>query len=236
MNFPTLRASVAGGSLFRIGFGAFPFLLPLMMQEGFGYTPLQSGLMTFASASGAFGMRTVSRFILRRFGFRTVLVWNGLVSSFLIAVCALFTPATPVVLMVLVIFLGGLFRSLEFTSINSIAFSDLEPRQMSQATSFTQMAQRLSMSLGVAVSAFVLHAFSPGNGVLRLASFHAAWLVVAALSAVSVLVFMRLDPEAGSSFPANSPKPLARSRRPRRFPSRLAELPAAADFASARTR
>ena len=130
----TFRVSVTGGSMFRLGVGAVPFLLPLLMQEGFGYTPFQSGAITFVSAAGSFGMRTMTRRILQRFGFRSVLIWNAFIASAFISLCAIFTPDTPRAVMMAIIFMGGVFRSLEFTSLSAIAFADVEAPQMSHAT------------------------------------------------------------------------------------------------------
>ena len=95
LRIPTFRASVTGGSMFRLGLGAVPFLLPLLFQEVFGYTPFQSGMITFVAAVGALGMRTVSTRILKRFGFRSVLCWNALIAGASIAACALLNPACP---------------------------------------------------------------------------------------------------------------------------------------------
>ena len=96
---PTFRSGLLGGMLFRVGVGAIPFLLPLMLQIGFGLTPLQSGLLTFASAAGAMFMKTLAARILRAYGFRSVLVWNGLIASAFLAGQGLFTAATPIWLM-----------------------------------------------------------------------------------------------------------------------------------------
>ena len=123
---PTFRASVLGGFIFRLGIGALPFLLPLMLQVGFGMTPFQSGLITFASALGAMSMKVVAQTALRRFGFRSILVFNGLLSAVFLAACAAFTQATPAMLMLAVLLIGGFFRSLQFTSINTIAYAEVE--------------------------------------------------------------------------------------------------------------
>ena len=194
----TFRSSVTGGSVFRIGVGAVPFLLPLLMQEGFGYTPFQSGLITFVSAAGSFGMRTVARRVLMTFGFRPVLIWNTLTSCAFIIACAWFRPDTPRLVMMFVIFFGGVFRSLQFTSINAIAFDEVDAPLMSHATSFSQMAQRLSMSLGVAISAFILHHVSGGPNV-TLTAFSYAFVIVGIVSATSMFSFWRLDRNAGAA-------------------------------------
>ena len=181
LKLPTFRISVTGGTLFRFGVGATPFLLPLMMQQGFGYTPLQSGAITFVSAAGSFGMRSMAKTILRKWGFRQVLIWNTLIASAFLSLCATFDTDTPKVLMMTVIFFGGVFRSLQFTALGTLGFADIDGPLMSQATSFQQMAQRLSLSLGIAISASVLNWTSHGAAQLPLHSFSAAFLVIGAL-------------------------------------------------------
>src|SRR6266436_6637667 len=115
----TFRAGVAGGFIFRVGAGALPFLLPLLMQLGFGMTPFQSGLVTLSTAVGAMMMKSAVPPILRRAGFRNVLTWNALVAAVMLAACAAFTHATPVPVMIAVLLAGGFFRSLQFTSVMS---------------------------------------------------------------------------------------------------------------------
>ena len=137
---PTFFASVTGGFIFRLGLGALPFLLPLMLQVGFGMTPFQSGMVTFATALGAMGMKWATATILRRFGFRTILVINAVASSAFLAVCATFTQTTPVAVMVALLLVGGFFRSLQFTSINTIAYAEVEPARVSRATALLSVA------------------------------------------------------------------------------------------------
>ena len=103
-----------------------PFLLPLFFQLGFGLSPLQSGLLTFASAVGAIAMKTTAAPIIRRFGFKRVLVTNAVVSSLFLAAIALFTAGTPHSVVLAVLLVGGFFKSLEFTSINAIAYADID--------------------------------------------------------------------------------------------------------------
>jgi EmrB/QacA subfamily drug resistance transporter len=198
LRVPTFRASVTGGSLFRIGAGALPFLLPLLFQMGFGYTAFQSGMITFVAAVGALGMRSVGSHILKRFGFRRVLVWNALLAAAFIAACALFEPGLPHLVILATLFLGGVFRSLEMMSINALAFADLDHRQMSHAISFSSIAQRLSQSTGIALAAFVLHVAGGGAGTPPLAAFSVAFVTVALVSCSSVLIFARLHADAGA--------------------------------------
>ena len=206
---PTFFASVVGGFIFRLGLGALPFLLPLMLQVGFGMTPFQSGMITFATALGAIGMKWATTTILRRFGFRTILTINAVISSAFLAVCASFTQTTPVAIMVMLLLVGGFFRSLQFTSINSIAYADVEPRRVSRATALVSVAQQLAISTGVAVGALAveLTVHFRGDGALRANDFPPAFLVVAAISLLSVFIFLRLSPYAGAEMANRLPAP-----------------------------
>ena len=153
LKIPTMRAAVVGGFIYRSGIGAMPFLLPLLLQLGFGLTAFQSGLITLSNVVGAMGMKTVIPIILRRFGFRRVLVVNALVSAALVAACATFTPGVSFAWIVGVLIVSGFFRSLEFTSLNTIAYADVDNRRMSRATSLVAVAQQVSISVGVAIGA-----------------------------------------------------------------------------------
>jgi EmrB/QacA subfamily drug resistance transporter len=197
---PTFRASVLGGFIFRLGIGALPFLLPLMLQVGFGMTPFQSGLITFGSAAGAMGMKMAASYMLRRFGFRTILIVNALVSACFLAVCATFTSATPAAVMFALLVIGGFFRSLQFTSINTIAYAEVEQSRVSRATALVSVAQQLSISSGVALGALAvdLTALSHGSTELSARDFPPAFIAVAAISALSAFIFMRLPADAGA--------------------------------------
>jgi MFS family permease len=208
---PTFRASVFGGFMFRLGIGALPFLLPLLLQLGFGLTPFQSGLITFTGALGAIFMKAAAASVLRRFGYRRVLLYNSLISSAFLAACAFFVPGMPFAAMVAILLTGGFFRSLQFTSINTIAYAELEPRQLSKATAMVSAAQQLSLSTGVAVGALIVeitlrlkHADAMGAS-----DFPPAFLVVSLLSASAGLIFLRLRPDAGIELIGGSTRPAA---------------------------
>ncbi len=197
---PTFRASVVGGFVFRIGVGALPFLLPLMLQLGFGMTPFRSGLITFTSALGAMTMKVAAGALLRRFGFRTILVVNSLVSAAFLAACAAFTQTTPLLLMVLLLLVGGFFRSLQFTCIGTLAFAEVEPAQVSRASALTAVGRQLALSAGVAFGAAAVEVVVNyrGGGPLVAADFAPAFLAVAVVSALSLLIFARLPADAGA--------------------------------------
>ena len=154
---PTFRASIGGGSLFRAGAGSLVFLLPLLLQVVFGMTAFASGVLTFATAAGAMSMKATARPILKRFGFRNVMIVNGLISAAAIAMCAFFTSATPAPLIFVLLLVAGFFQSLQFTATQAIAYADISNPQMSTATSIASMAQQLSRGFGVAIVAVLLH-------------------------------------------------------------------------------
>jgi MFS family permease len=197
---PSFRAGVAGGFLYRVGAGALPFLLPLMLQVGFHKTPFQSGMITFATAMGAMSMKTAIPTLLRRFGYRNVLTWNALVSSAFIAACAFFTESTPVVVMLAVLFAGGFFRSLQFTSAMTIGYAEVEPHRMSRATSLAAVSQQLSVSTGVALGALAVEVVLSWRheSVIGAGDFAPAFLLVGGIAALSAFIFWRMPADAGA--------------------------------------
>ncbi|MEZ5924442.1 MAG: DHA2 family efflux MFS transporter permease subunit [Hyphomicrobiaceae bacterium] len=202
----TFRSAIIGGFLFRLGVGSLPFLLPLLLQLQFGLTPFESGLLTFVSAAAAIAMKVTAPPILRRYGFREVLVWNALMSAVVIAATALFTRTTPHAAIFLVLLIGGFFRSLQFTSLNALAFADIDNVHMSRATSFSGVVQQLAISTGVAVAALVLETARGwrGESVLTQADFAFAFVAVAAIVALSAVVHRGLPSGAGAELVGRS--------------------------------
>ncbi len=199
LRLPTMRASIVGGFMFRLGIGSLPFLLPLLMQVGFGLSPLRSGLVTFASAVGAMGMKTLAARIIRTFGFRNIMVINAVVSSIFLAACALFTISTPLLLIMILLVVGGFFRSLQFTAINTLAYAEVEPAEMSRATTLVSVNQQLAVSAGVAVGAFSVESTMLLHHVneLSAADFAPAFIVVSIISTVSAYFFYQMPADAG---------------------------------------
>ncbi len=199
MRIPTFGISVIGGSLTRITGGALPFLLPMMMQLGFGMSAARSGLITFSTAAGSVLMKIAAPPILRRFGFRNTLVWNSLIASGFLAACALFRPGWPVFLIHGVLLLGGFFQSLQFTALNTVAYADISQPRMSSATSFYATFQQLMLSMGICVSSAILALAMAvsGHASPRLSDFSAAFLGVTALSVLASPVSARLPRDAG---------------------------------------
>jgi EmrB/QacA subfamily drug resistance transporter len=200
LRLPTFRASIFGGFLFRLGIGALPFLLPLLLQIGFHLTPFQSGLITFTTALGSMFMKAAVARVLHRFGYRTVLLYNALISSAFLAACASFVQGMPFAAMIAILLSGGFFRSLQFTAINTIAYAEIEPAKMSRATAMVSAAQQLSLSTGVAVGALVVELTLrlKHSTTMGINDFPPAFLFVGLLSASAVFVFMRLPGDAGA--------------------------------------
>ncbi len=200
MRVPTFAVSVLSGSLFRVGVGALPFLLPLTLQFGFGKSPLESGFITFASSAGAFAMKPITQSVLRRFGFRAVLVWNGALSAALIAACAGFGASWPVAGLLGVLLAGGFARSLQFTAFNALAYADIPRERLSAATALYATLQQVSLTLGITAGAGALtvSAALGGRGEPVAADFSAAFLVVAAVSLLAAPAALALRPDAGA--------------------------------------
>jgi EmrB/QacA subfamily drug resistance transporter len=199
LRLPTMRATIIGGFLFRLGIGSLPFLLPLLLQVGFGLTPLNSGLVTFASAAGAMGMKTLAARIIRTFGFRNIMVINAVVSSVFLAACALFTAATPLLLIMILLVVGGFFRSLQFTAINTLAYAEVDPPRMSRATTLVSVNQQLAVSAGVAVGAACVESTMWFHHASELTAgyFAPAFIVVAIISTISTYFFYQMPTDAG---------------------------------------
>jgi len=199
MRTPTFRLSVIGGSLTRITQGAQPFLLPLMLQLGFGMTAAASGLITIAGAIGSLGMKWLAPWLLRRFGFRNSLVVGGLLGAGGYAVCAAFRPAWSVPAIFAVLAACGFFMSFQFTAYNTIAYDEIPPERMSAATSFYATFQQLMLSLGICVGAGALHVgmLATHRRTPQLSDFTLAFLVVTAVSALATIWNLRFSPDAG---------------------------------------
>jgi MFS family permease len=216
LKFKTFEAGILGGTFFRFGVGASAFLLPLMLQLAFGLDPLSSGLITFAGAVGALAVKPLARGFLYRFGFRQLLVFNGLLASLVLTGYGLFTAATPHFLIIGVLLLGGFSRSLQFTSLSAITYAELEQRQIGAATAIASVAQQVSISLGVATGAMVLELSERLN--LRdhpaTADFAAAFVAVGLVSALCSVLMLRLPSAAGDEISGRAIPPAAPEQAP----------------------
>jgi EmrB/QacA subfamily drug resistance transporter len=196
---PTFRASVLGGAFFRLVPGATPFLLAMLLQVAFGMTAFAAGLMTFISAVGALVMKTTAPPILRRYGFRTVLIANGVICAATYMVYALFRIDTPHWLIMAALAIGGFFRSLQFTSLNGMAYADLEQAQMSRGTTTASMAQQFMQSVSIGLAATLLHFLMIARGESHLtgATVAPAFAIFGAMTLISLWWFARLPANAG---------------------------------------
>lgn len=198
----TFAVANGGGLLFRVSISAVPFLLPLMFQVGFGMDAFRSGLLTLAVFAGNLAMKLVTTPVMRRFGFRPVLVVNGAFAAISLAAMSLLTPTTPYVWIVAVLFVSGLARSLQFTAINTLSFADVPKPQMSGASTLSSTLTQMTMGMGVAAGAIALRIAAwlhghPAQSVTP-ADFSVAFLLVAVLGVVAIFDVFSLDRDAGA--------------------------------------
>jgi EmrB/QacA subfamily drug resistance transporter len=195
----TFTASVIGGAFMRIAMGATPFMLAMLLQVGFGLSALQAGLMTFISAAGALVMKTTAPPILRRFGFRTVLIVNALIVAASFIAYGLFKPTTPHWVIMTILAIGGFFRSLHFTSLNGMAYADIHQDKMSRASTTASMMQQLVQSIGIGLAATLMHAFMTMRGDTHLTAeaISPAFVVVGLVTLISLAFFIPLPRNAG---------------------------------------
>ncbi|NII06971.1 MFS transporter [Luteibacter anthropi] len=200
MRFTTFRLSVYAGSLTRITAGAVPFLLPLMMQLGFGMSAAHSGVVTFVSALGAMLMKATASPVLRMWGFRATLVWNSVLSVICIGLCAAFRPDWPLWAIYTILLLGGFFQSLQFSAYNTVAYADVPSERFSSATSFYTTFQQLMLSVGICVAAAALHVSVVWHGRdhAELGDFSVAFIVVTVLSLIAAPICAMLPRNAGA--------------------------------------
>ncbi|EHS49849.1 drug resistance transporter, EmrB/QacA subfamily [Rhizobium sp. PDO1-076] len=196
----SFRASIIGGTGFRLAAGATPFLLPLMLQLGFGMSAFQSGMTTFIAAVGAITTKFVARRVFAAAGFRNILIAAGLGGTLTTAANAFFTPATPIAVIMAFLLIGGFFRSFFFTGVNTLGYAEIDDQHASQATSLTSVLQQISLALGVAVAAAILETSTTlSGGPLSLGDFHVAFAVVAGLSVFAIIPFFGLPRDVGSA-------------------------------------
>jgi MFS family permease len=206
---PFFRTTVVGSIFFRIGIGAFPFLMPLMLQLTFGLSPFESGLTTFVSAFGAILSKFLAERVYARFGFPRTLTAFAILGTVFLAINGLFTPETPHLLLMFALFMGGVTRSFFFTGVNVFGYADVSESEASQATVISAVSQQISIALGVAVAGALLEFTSRMHGGgPNLSDFHIAWFVVGAIAAISTLFFFRLPPDAGADVSGHKIKPL----------------------------
>jgi len=203
LKLKTYSLSVYGASAFRIAVSVLPFLLPLMFQIAFGLNAFRSGLYLLALFAGDLSMKSIIIPSLRRFGFRRILIVNGVITSASMALCATLSPATPPALIVAILAFHGAGRSMEFTCMTTLAYSEIAPAKMSRANGFLSAVMQLSMGMGVAVGAITLrlvaHAHGHSAAMPQLRDFHYAILFMAVLALAPVFDSLGLAPDAGAT-------------------------------------
>ncbi len=197
LRVPTFRAAALGGLFGRLVNGANPFLLALLLQLGFGLSAFQAGLLTLANAVGALVMKTRAAPIVERFGFRPVLVINAVATAVVFAACGLFRPATPHLLVFAVLLVGGSLRALQFTALNGLAYADIGQARLSTASTFWSVLHQVTQSLGVSLAAALVQVFRGGRAAFAWSDVAPAFVVVAAISLVSLAFFVTLPKDAG---------------------------------------
>jgi EmrB/QacA subfamily drug resistance transporter len=199
LKIPTFAVAIWGGSLFRMGVSAVPFLVPLMFQIGFGYDAFKAGALLMAVFAGNLAMKPMTTSILKRFGFRRVLIVNGLLNVITIAACATIAAGMPLPLVCVILFLSGMTRSMQFTAHNTVAFADIAQPAIAAANTLFSAAFQLAMGLGVALAAIAwrLGALVISPAVAPAGQFRIAFLVVAAISLIGVWDSLKLSSRAG---------------------------------------
>ncbi len=207
MRVPNFGLSVIAGSLTRITQGAQPFLLPLMLQLGFGFSAARSGTIVIATAIGSMSMKAFAPALLRRFGFRNSLIANGVIASAGYATCSAFRPDWPLAAIFAILGVCGFFMSLQFTAYNTVAFDEIPPERMSAATSFYTTFQQLMLSVGICVAALALHGsmLAKGHEAPALGDFSIAFLVVTAISLIATIWNVRFAADAGHEISGHTP-------------------------------
>ncbi len=199
LKYPTFRASLLGGTLMRLGVGAGPFLMPLLLQVALGWTPLQAGSVTLAGGLGVFVSRPFAAPMLRRWGFRATLLTLVALTAVLTTMPGFFRATTPVWLIMMSLGLSGFMRSSQFIATNTIAYADVPQDRIAQASTLSVVCQQIGLALGVSFGGMMLHLARGGGGVLTPDRFTLPYLAIGATTLLSALVYYRLDRNAGAA-------------------------------------
>jgi EmrB/QacA subfamily drug resistance transporter len=199
LRIPSFRIGVLSGGISRIGLNSVSFLLPLMLQLGFGYSPIHSGLITFIGSFGTILIRPLVSRMLRCLGFGRLLSLNAGFGAIGVAGFALIGQGTPDWIILAWGLLFGVGRGLQFTTLNTVSFVDTPPEQLSRSTAFSGAAQQLTMGLGVAIAAALLKTLGGGGSAVSVETFHHVFLVMAVLALFSIPGFLMLSPETGAA-------------------------------------
>ncbi|HGK3998845.1 TPA: MFS transporter [Klebsiella pneumoniae] len=204
LQVPTFRVTMYGGSLFRASISAVPFLLPLLFQVGFGMDPFHSGLLVLAVFVGNLTIKPATTPLIRWLGFRRLLLINGALNVCSLLACALLTPQTPVWAIMLILYLGGVFRSIQFTGVSTLAFADVPAAQMSDANTLFSTASQLAVGLGITLGAIGIRLGEQVGDWLHLTelpgiSFRLSFVFIALICLLGMIDSLHLAKTAGSS-------------------------------------
>jgi len=206
----SFRVAVTGNLCTRLGIGGLPFLLPLLYQVGLGYTAIQSGLLIMPQALAAMSLKLTLPQILRRFGFRRVLIFNTLMLGAMLILFSGIDAGWPVWAIALTAFTYGLFTSTQYTSMNTLAYADVNNEQVSSASTIASTVQQLAVSFGVAAASLAAALFipdQPGVGAPDMIhGIHLALRVLGVLTIVSTLVFGELRLNDGDAVSSHKPE------------------------------
>jgi EmrB/QacA subfamily drug resistance transporter len=199
----TFRVAVSGNLFTRLGIGGIPFLLPLLYQVGLGFSPIQSGLLIMPQAFAAMSLKLTMPMILRKLGYRTVLIINTLMLGVMIMLFATINLETPVWLIVVMAFAYGFLTSLQYTSMNTLAYADVGEHEASGASTIASTVQQLAVSFGIAIASLAAALFIPdrlhATAPQMIHGVHLALLCLSVLTIVSTIVFVRLRPQDGAA-------------------------------------
>ncbi len=194
----SFRASMTGGTLVRVGIGATPFLTPLLLQVGLGWSPLKAGSLVIAIALGALASRAAAAPLMRRLGFRAVLVATALLVAVLTALPGFFRASTPFWAMFLILALGGFFRATQFTAANALSYAEIDQKAVTAASTLQAVVLQLGIALGITFGGLSLHVVQLWAGpALRPELFTLPFCLIGLMSALAALVYLQLDKTVG---------------------------------------
>ncbi|MGQ1411024.1 MFS transporter [Acinetobacter baumannii] len=199
LKFPSFAVTIYGGTLFRMSVSAVPFLLPLMFQISLGFNASSAGMMLMAVFAGNLVMKPMTTKLIQVYGFRNILIINGLINALLIASCMFFTKQTSLWLICTILFLGGMTRSMQFTAFNTIAFADIPKKQMNDANTLFSTIFQLAMGLGITLGAIAWHIgeyFAPDAESIWV--FRIAFLIITIFSLLAVIDSYKLESNIGN--------------------------------------
>lgn len=194
----TFRTSMVAGTLSRLAVGATPLLLPLLLQIGLGWTPLQAGLAMTGQALGTLTAKAVSTRIIRYFTFRTVLMGAAVISAGVNMLPATFDESTSLWMAFAVMILTGVSRSTQFTLNNTVAFADLNNRELSGASTLASVVQQAGHALGISVAGVLLASQTTDGQSLGIENFTIPFVAIGLMGASAALFYARLTPSVGA--------------------------------------